>query len=372
MNMAITITTHPHLAQFEESLRTIQREQERADLARIESARVARAAATTPIEHMEADLAALEAQAAEERVFAQRESDLEAAELARIDAELEPLQAECLRRTQGHDFGERAETLRNRRHVLQQERAAVGQAMRDICRRGAGGSFTSVHEMIVNARQKLEDARKEAAFDALTEADLTKAVKGARFKVDAASDEARGAQDSIEHYRAKLAEAHQTIAEETEQADALAELIAKREKLQGDAFITGKAPDPAKLAELGKAIAREEKSLEQARQKAAGARAAIATLEAKIEELEAQPEEVRERVAPAEAALQAALADLERRLMANAEAEHRSRMQAIRQQLQSFLPSASAPMLPATVIIEAGVFKAVAGQPAEEMADESL
>lgn len=319
----------------QQSLTEIERAAERAAVERIDAHAAAKRAATTPLEHLAADLAALEAEQADHAAHRARLVALAAAEQAAIDVTLAPLQAECYRLSQQHDFGQRAGSLRARRDALVQQRAQAERPLQDFDRR-SGERAKSLREGITALRAELAEARAQAAFNARSDADLEKAAKSARFNLKRAHDEARIARATLDHLRAKLAEAHNTVDAETDAVHALAELVGEREKLQGAAFIAGKAVDPGTLADLDKRIAFEGKSLERLKQTAAGARAAIGTLEARITEQQHAIDDADARVTAAEGALHTALADLERRLTSNAEAEHAARMQEIRETLNSF------------------------------------
>lgn len=322
-------------AERQQSLTEIERAAERASLARIDAHAAAKRAATTPLEHLAVDLAALEAEQADHAAHRASLVALAAAEQAAIDVSLVPLQAECYRLSQQHDFGQRAGSLRARRDALVQQRGQAGRPLQDFDRR-SGEHAKSLREGITALRAELAEARAQAAFNSRSDADLEKAAKAARFKVQAAHDEARVARDMLDHLRAKLAEAHEAVDAERGAVHGLAELVGERERLHGDAFIAGKDVDADKLAELSKRIAADEKDLERLKQTAAGARAAIGALEGRITEQRGAIGEADARVTAAEGALHTALADLECRLTSNADAEHAARMQAIREKLQSF------------------------------------
>lgn len=332
--MQVTITAIGDI-QRAESIATLERAAERASLARIEAHQVTVRNATTPLERLAADLTALEAEQAENVAERTRLASLCAREQAAIDETLNPLQEQCYRLTQNHEFGDRADSVRKRRDALVQQRATAGRPLQDYDRKHED-SARRLAQRIRDCRDTLVRARRQAEFEATSTEDLEKAAKSARFKLHAAHDDVRLAREAAAHYRAKLAEAHNTVDGEADAVHALAELVGEREALQANAFIAGKPVDAGKLAALAKRIAAEEATLERIKQQAAGARAAVGTLEAKIGEQQTNAVEAVERVRQAEAALQEALGRLERRLTEDAEKEHEGRMQAVRERVQSF------------------------------------
>lgn len=313
----------------------VEQAAERAAVTRIRAHEATKRNANTPIELLAVNLAALEAEQAEHEATRARLVELRDAEQAAIDVDLNPLQDQCYTLAQSHDFGERAERVRARRGALVQQRATAEKPIRDFDRR-TDDHARRLAQRITDARGELQRARTQAEFDSTSAADFEKAAKSARFKLQAARDDVRLAREATEHYRAKLAEAHDTVNAEEDAVHALAELVGKRKGLQANSFISGKSTDADQLADLNRRIADSEKSLEQIKTNGAGARAAVGKLEEKIVEQQRIAADAHKRVGVAEAALTLALANLERRLTTDADREHGVRMQAIRERLQSF------------------------------------
>lgn len=154
---------------------------------------------------------------------------------------------------------------------------------------------------------ELRDALPVAEHAALTTTHLERATSAARFKLTAARDELTAAQEGVDHYRARLAEAHDATDRETDAVHALAELTGEREALQAKAFIDGRKPDAGKLADLDRRAVDAEKEVDAAKGAAAGARAAVDTLEGLIVSQRSKVGEAVDRVTAAEAAVLAAV-----------------------------------------------------------------
>lgn len=222
------------------------------------------------------------------------------ATIAEVDAALVPLDDEVRR---GLDEGSRrAETVRAQRRELHTRRSQAESSI-TTWDRIHGDELARLQEHINDLKREIPQAR----FEGVTDADLERDEKRARFKLQAARDDLRTAHAAVEQFRGKLAKAHDTIGAEADAVHDLAELVGHLEKLQGDAFIAGHPVDPAKLADLDRRIKDGEKTLERTKQTVAGARAAIGTLEATIGEWETKGEEAVDRIDAAEAAMRAAV-----------------------------------------------------------------
>lgn len=330
--MQISITALGDIERAE-SITAIEHAAERAALARIEAHQAARRNATTDVERLAADLAALEAEQAETAAVRGRLAALCAREQEAIDVTLTPLQEQCYQLAQNHEFGDRADSVRKRRDRLGQQREAAGRPLRDFDRKRED-STRRLAERIRDCRETLEQARQQAAFDGTSTEALEKAAKAAQFKVRSARDLLQAARALRDQHREKLRAAHDAIDAEADEVHDLAELVGEREKLIGNAFIAGRPADPETLADLDKRIAQGEKHFEQT---AAGARAAIATLEAKIgEQQNVEIPAATARLEAAELVLTGALQQFERRLTEEAEREHEGRMRAVRERVESF------------------------------------
>lgn len=213
-----------------------------------------------------------------------------------VDASLVPLDNEVRR---GLSEGSRhAEHVRAHRRELYARRS---QAESSITQwdHVHGYQLSGLQEHVNDLKRQLPHVR----FEAMTDTDLERDEKRAWFNLKAARDDQRIAQDTVDHFRAKLADAHNAVDVETDAVHTLAELTGERETLQADAFIAERPADPGKLADLAAA----DKVLDRAKHTAAGARAAIGTLEAKIDEQRAAVDKTAERVTTAEAAVRAAV-----------------------------------------------------------------
>lgn len=154
---------------------------------------------------------------------------------------------------------------------------------------------------------ELRAALPVAEHATLTTSQLERATKDARFRLTAARDELTAAQDGVDHYRARLAEAHDATDRENDAVHALAELTGEREALQANAFIDGRKPDAGKLADLDRRAVDAEKDVDAAKGAATGARAAVDTLEGLIVSQQSKVAEAVDRVAAAEAGVLAAV-----------------------------------------------------------------
>lgn len=252
------------------------------------------------VEAIEQRISRINAELSEHEVNRDKVTSRARATIADVNAALAPLDEE-LRRGLDPDT-RRAGEVREQRRALFARRSEAEQSVRQWERTHGEGA-----ERLRRSRNELRAELQQAQFDAVTDAELERDEKRARFALKAARDDLRIAHESVDHYRAKLAEAHDLVDAEADAVHALAELTGEREALQGDAFIADKPVDAAKLADLDKRITQADKALEQAKQQAGGARAAIEGLEAKIEEQQGNAAEAVERVTAAEAGVCAAV-----------------------------------------------------------------
>ncbi len=222
------------------------------------------------------------------------------ATISEVDAALAPLDEEVQR---GLSEGSKhAEQVRAQRAALLKRRQQAEQAVRDWDN-SRGAERARLQSDLNDLSRNLAHAR----FDALTDADMAKSEKDARFRLSAARDGLNVARETLAHLRGRLAEAHDTVDAEADAVHALAELTGERERLQGEAFALDRAPEPAKLADVNSRIAEAETMLTEAQRQAGIARAAIGTLEGRISGQEAEVDAAIDRVKAAEGDVLAAV-----------------------------------------------------------------
>lgn len=171
------------------------------------------------------------------------------------------------------------------RNGFQGKAGEVAKAQRrEACRRQAAAlkvkeEGRATISRIRNERESLLQARREAAFEGGTLADCKADELAARAKLAAVRDERTKAESALESSRKRLSDAQAAEGHAAAAAADLATLRAARESLLVEAFIAGKAADPAKLADLDDRISDAELAHDRAQSDAAGACAAMAQLE---------------------------------------------------------------------------------------------
>lgn len=323
---------HQELSNFEQQ-EAYRRERESG--ARIDKYRAAREAARTVEERIQVDIderqADLDAHLSDRGRLVAYRDDIQ----ARIDVDLEPLQAECLRRTQDHDHSERANSLRGRRNQLAQQRADAERPLVAFDKQ-RGNHADLCRQRIAELKVQLDAERARLAWQVTTNADLQKACEAARAKVRFVRSAVAEERDTLALYQKRLTAAHEAI----EEADLLVEQLdvetADRDQLVGQGFITGKPVDAKRLADVDARVASAKAQATAATVQADAARAAVPMIEKAINDHEAAIEGATAKLAAAEEVLSRAITDLERRLTDDADREHQEKLTAAKARAASF------------------------------------
>ncbi|WP_323003023.1 hypothetical protein [Denitromonas sp.] len=326
-NSGITVTNSA-LVPMDEWLQSFERNCEIASSKRGRAHKAKRETANGEIERIAAELS--EARDDYDAHIAESDEIAEytAAAQAAIDVELDPLQAECLRRAEAHDFGDTASRLRNRREELLRQRGMIGRPLHDYKRKN-NGYADRLRDRVSSLKHRLGVAKQEAALAATTDDQLIAKIGEAAGTWQVFEWEVIDAEEKILDCQEKIEQAQADIANIAPAESALSEATAKREAVRGEAYIRGQEPNKRQLAALDQKITDAEQRLAEARQRAADAKAAIPLLEKEIKERERRGERSKENRRLAKAKVDGVAGQFAQRLIAAADADHDKRRKEI-------------------------------------------
>lgn len=235
-----------------------------------------------------------------------------------VDAELEPLRAECIRRAENHDYGDKAQQLRSRRDALIHTRAMIGSPLTDY-QRNRRDREARLRAEIASLNAAIEAARIDATSDAELLDQVDKARKTLKFNEDGIS----GTLGEISDIRrTRLEPALEMIEAESLARSELDAAEAELDDVQGKAFAQGREPDGRVMQTLKKKIEAATGKLAKAQAEAKKARAAVPHLEAAIVTREGMIERHREKAQSARGHADAHSFTFAQRLIDQAKREH--------------------------------------------------